>query len=246
MSLGEAGARVIGEGRYRTNIAYMHMLLPLVPRVRLAYDHPPCTPCELCENGMNIFNQLACVLFLSLASQGALAQKLDASRVPEEMRTQQGLYISPKQAHQFVRAQKGKVLFVDVRTRAEAQFLGMATPVDALVPYVEFQDFMTDWDETRGFYRLEPFSDFVPEVGRRLQAKGLSKNDPVVLICRSGERSSRAANLLTDSGYTRVYTVVYGFEGELSDQGRRTINGWKNANLPWSFELDKSKMYFPR
>src|SRR5678815_432344 len=135
-------------------------------------------------------------LFALLASSpyGAAAQKLDASRVPEEMRTQQGLYLSPVQAHQFVRAQKGKVLFIDVRTRAEAQFIGMATPVDALVPYVEFQEFMTDWDETRGFYKLEPFSDFVPEVGRRLQEKGLSKSDPVVLICRAGERSSRAAN----------------------------------------------------
>ena len=79
------------------------------------------------------------------------AQKIDPSRVPEEMRSRQELYLLPTQAHQFVRAQKGKVLFVDVRTRAEAQFLGMATPVDALVPYVEFQDFMTDWDETKGF-----------------------------------------------------------------------------------------------
>lgn len=191
---------------------------------------------------------IASLLFLALASvsSAVIAQKLDASRVPEEMRTQQGLYLSPRQAYQFVRTQKGKVLFVDVRTRAEAQFLGMATPVDALVPYVEFQEFMTDWDETRSFYKLEPFSDFVPEVGRRLLAKGLSKTDPVVLICRSGERSSRAANLLADSGYTRVYTVVYGFEGEISDAGRRNLNGWKNANLPWSYELDKSKMYFPR
>ena len=191
---------------------------------------------------------IACALFAMLASfsEGAVAQKIDAARVPEEMRTQQGLYLYPKQAHQFVRAQKGKVLFVDVRTRAEAQFLGMATPVDALVPYVEFQEFMTDWDEERSFYKLEPFSDFVPEVGRRLQAKGLSKSDPVVLICRAGERSSRAANLLADSGYTRVYTVVYGFEGELSDAGRRNVNGWKKDNLPWSFELDKAKMYFPR
>ena len=190
----------------------------------------------------------ACAVFALLASNsfGASAQKLDPARVPEEMRSRQGLYLLPVQAHQFVRAQKGKVLFIDVRTRAEAQFLGMATPVDALVPYVEFQEFMTDWDETRGFYKLEPFSDFVPEVGRRLQAKGLTKSDPVVLICRAGERSSRAANLLADSGYTRVYTVVYGFEGELSGNGRRTVNGWKNANLPWSFELDKSKMYFPR
>lgn len=197
------------------------------------------------KSSSHLFAYLVCSA-LALAFVDVRAQTLQASRVPEEMRTQQGLYLSPKQAHQFVRAQKGKVLFIDVRTRAEAQFLGMATPVDALVPYVEFQDFMTDWDETRSFYRLEPFSDFVPEVGRRLQAKGLSKDDLVVLICRSGERSSRAADLLTSSGYSRVHTVVYGFEGELSEGGRRNLNGWKNAGLPWSYELDRKKMYFPR
>jgi len=182
---------------------------------------------------------------LLMLAAGIAAQTLDAARVPEEMRTRQGLYLLPKQAHELVNAQKGRVLFIDVRTRAEAQFLGMADPIDALVPYVEFQDFMTDWDEKRGFYKLEPFNDFVPEVGRRLKQKGLAKSDPIVLMCRSGERSSRAADLLADSGYTRVYTVVYGFEGELSDKGRRNVNGWKNAGLPWSYELDRKKMYFP-
>jgi len=213
--------------------------------VRLAYDSQLSTHTQSMKSVTQLFVFLLCSV-LTVASIEASAQTLQTSRVPEEMRTQQGLYLSPKQAHQFVRAQKAKVLFIDVRTRAEAQFLGMATPVDALVPYVEFQDFMTDWDENRSFYRLEPFSDFVPEVGRRLQSKGLGKDDPVVLICRSGERSSRAADLLTSSGYTRVHTVVYGFEGELSDGGRRNLNGWKNAGLPWSYELDRKKMYFPR
>lgn len=192
---------------------------------------------------------LLTILFAALAAVAGAAQAqsgISPAKVPEEMRNKQNLYLLPKEAHQFIRAQKGKVLFVDVRTRAEAQFLGMADGVDALVPYVEFQDFMTDWDNTRGFYKLEPFSDFVPEVERRLKEKGLSKDVPVVLICRSGERSARAADLLTESGYKRVYSVVYGFEGELSEKGRRNINGWKNAGLPWSYELDKKKMYFPR
>lgn len=187
----------------------------------------------------------ACAAVVMAGAAGAQPTVAPA-KVPEEMRSRQNLYLLPRQAYQFVQAQKGKVLFLDVRTRAEAQFLGMADPVDALVPYVEFPEFMTDWDERRGFYKLEPFSDFVPETDRRLKEKGLTKDDPVVLICRSGERSARAADLLTDSGYKRVYTVVYGFEGELSDKGRRSVNGWKNAGLPWSYDLDKKKMYFPR
>ena len=66
------------------------------------------------------------------------------------------------------------------------------------------------------------------------------------MICRAGERSSRAADLLQSLGYTRVYTVLNGFEGELSAKGRRSVNGWKNDGLPWSYELDRKKMYFPR
>jgi rhodanese-related sulfurtransferase len=185
----------------------------------------------------------ATVLILAAPSH---AQKIDPSRVPEEQRSKIGLYLMPKQTPAFIKAQDGKVLFLDVRTRAEAQFLGMAQGVDALVPYVEFQEFMTDWDDNRGFYKLEPFNDFVPEVERRLKAKGLGKTDPIIIICRSGERSARAADLLGSLGYTRVYTVLYGFEGELSAKGRRNLNGWKNDGMPWSYELDRSKMYFPR
>ena len=49
----------------------------------------------------------------------------------------------------------------------------------------------------------------------------------MVLICRSGERSSRAADLLAYSGLYPVYTVLYGFEGELSDKGGRTSTAGK-------------------
>ncbi|MCE2969911.1 MAG: sulfurtransferase [Burkholderiales bacterium] len=183
-----------------------------------------------------------------LAATGAGAQqKVDPAKLPEEMRTKLNLYLMPREVPGFIKAQKGKVLFIDVRTRAEAGFVGMAEPVDALVPYVEFQEFMSDWDETRGFYKLEPFSDFAPEVERRLKAKGMSKTDPVILMCRSGERAARGADLLAQLGYTRVYSVVGGFEGPISEKtGRRDVAGWKNAGLPWSYELDKAKMYFPR
>lgn len=186
------------------------------------------------------------VAWLLVAVAPVAGQAVDPAKVPEELRSKAGLYLMPKQTPTFLKAQKGKVLFLDVRTRAEAQFLGMADGVDALVPYVEFQEFMTDWDNTRGFYKLEPFSDFAPEVERRVKQKGLTKDDPIVIICRSGERSARAADLLQSLGYPRVYTVIHGFEGDLSEKGRRNVNGWKNSGLPWSYELDKNKMYFPR
>jgi rhodanese-related sulfurtransferase len=78
-----------------------------------------------------------------------------------------------------------------------------------------------------------------------LSAKGLSKDDKVILMCRSGDRSARAADVLTDAGLTKVYSVFEGFEGDTSREGRRTVNGWKNARLPWTYFLDTDKLIFP-
>lgn len=166
--------------------------------------------------------------------------------LPDAKRTGSALYLEAKDVPVFIESNGGalSVLFLDVRTRAEAMFVGMADPVDALVPYVELQELMTDWDAQRNAYRMEPVQNFVAEAQRRLEQKKLSKNDLVVLICRSGDRSSRAANRLAEAGFTRVYSVIDGFEGDLGKDARRTVNGWKNAGLPWSYKLDKSKMYF--
>ena len=177
---------------------------------------------------------------------GSTAAAVNPATVPEPKRSKPGLYLEAKDMPAFIDANGGstKVLFLDVRTRAEAMFVGMPTTVDALVPFVEVQELMSDWDMQRGAYKLEPMQEFVPEVLRRLQAKQLTKADTVVLMCRSGDRSGRAATRLAEDGYTKVYSVVDGFEGDLSAEGRRDVNGWRKAGLPWSYKLDKAKMYF--
>jgi rhodanese-related sulfurtransferase len=182
---------------------------------------------------------------LTVAGTGLVAA---ADAVPEAKRTRAGLYLSAAEVPAFIASHGGasRVLFLDVRTRAEAMYVGMPTGVDALVPFVEHQELMTDWDDRRGIYRLEPMQDFVPEVNRRREAKGLAKSDPVVLICRSGDRSGRAADRLAADGYMQAWSVVDGFEGDLGGDGRRNVNGWKNAGLPWSYKLDRTRMYFAR
>ena len=202
----------------------------------------------------NIPKTVLQVLRLTL-SAAALAMLLpfaahaaDASALPEAKRTRAALYLEAREVPAFIGQQGGsaKVLFLDLRTRAEAMFVGMVDGIDGLVPFVELQELMTDWDAQRNAYRLEPMQNFVPEVSRRLAEKGLTKDAVVVLICRSGDRSSRGANRLAEEGFTHVYSVIDGFEGDLSKDGRRSVNGWKNAGLPWSYKLDRQKMYFPR
>jgi len=195
---------------------------------------------------------IAALLALSSPSLSlpALAEGVDASTLPDYKRSRLQLYLTPQEAHKIVGEASAQTLFLDVRTRAEAMYVGMPNAADALVPYVEHQELMTDWYERRHMYQLMANSDFLPEAESRLKAKGLTKADRVILICRSGDRSARAADLLANAGYTQVYSITDGFEGDAAKDGpqagQRIVNGWKNAGLPWTYKLEKQKMYFPR
>lgn len=183
---------------------------------------------------------------LLFAASGAFA--MDAAQVPEIKRTRLGLYLDAPEAYALKQQLGDKAYLVDVRTRYEVSYVGMPTVADANIPYVEHPE-DAPWDEKAGRFKLDVNSDFGPELARRLAARGLTRDDTLILMCRSGDRSARAANLLNELGYRKVYTVVDGFEGDLAKDGpkagQRAVNGWKNAGLPWSYKLDKAKLYFP-
>ena len=184
------------------------------------------------------------LVLLFMASSTAYA--LDPAQVPPPKRTKIGQYLSSKEAAKFIDKNASKALFLDVRTTPEVMFLGMPAQADANVPYMKEPDFPA-FDGAKGNFKLETNPDFLPEVRRRLAAKGLGPEDAIVLICRSGDRSAAASNLLAEAGFKNVYSVVDGFEGDLATDGpkagQRAVNGWKNAGLPWSYKLDKAKMY---
>ncbi|OHC66417.1 MAG: sulfurtransferase [Rhodocyclales bacterium GWA2_65_19] len=172
----------------------------------------------------------------------------DWDKLPDVKKSKVGLYLTPQQAYDMKKANPKGVAFFDIRTRAEAMYVGWPSDADALVPYVEHPELMSDWDDKRHMYKLEPNQDFVPELERRLKEMGLGKDATIILICRSGDRSSKAQDRLQAAGYTKVYGVAEGVEGDTAKDGpkagQRVVNGWKNAGLPWTYKLDKAKMYF--
>jgi rhodanese-related sulfurtransferase len=182
------------------------------------------------------------LLFTTLTA----AHAIDPSSVPTLKRTKLNQYMSSQEAAEFVAKNPSKTLFLDVRTPSELAFVGMPTLADANVPYMIEPAFPT-WDSTRSTFKLETNPDFLAEVRKRLSAKGLTADDTVVLICRSGDRSAAASNLLAEAGFKNAYTVVDGFEGDLATEGpkagQRAVNGWKNGGSPWTYKLDKAKMY---
>lgn len=185
-------------------------------------------------------------LATALVALAAPALAFDAAQVPEAKRTSLGLYLDAKEAAQLKAEQGAKALFIDVRSRAEATFLGMSTQVDALMPYQEFGGEMAIWDDRENAFGLEANLDFIPQIEALFKAKGIGKNSPIIVMCRSGNRSATAVTLLAKYGYTQVYSVVDGYEGDKAKTGpqvgQRVVNGWRNSGLPWSYKLDKAKV----
>jgi rhodanese-related sulfurtransferase len=166
--------------------------------------------------------------------------------VPANKRSACGLYLTATDAFAMVSEDPSKVLFIDVRTPGELQFIGMPTIVDANVP-VFLPATPPQWDNATSSLKLVPNADFIAGVDRRLAQKKLTRDATVVVICQGGIRAARAADALTKAGFPTVYTVIDGFEGdpvaEGPTKGQRLVNGWRNAGLPWTTKLDRSKMY---
>jgi rhodanese-related sulfurtransferase len=141
---------------------------------------------------------------LAIAAGGGLvappALAVDAAQVPQHKQTKPGLYVDAREAYAIKQQPGDKAMLIDIRIRGEVSYTGVASVMDAHVPLLEHPA-NAGWDDKAGRFRLEYNNDFDAEVARRMAAKGLGKNDMAILICRSGDRSSRAANLLAELGY---------------------------------------------
>jgi len=124
--------------------------------------------------------------------------------------------LQPKQAHAWLQAHPD-ALFVDVRMEIESMYVGRPPGV-VNVPWYDYPDLQPD---------AQKFAETVAQ-----EANG--KDQPLLLICRSGQRTLAAGRALEAVGFTDVQHVVHGFEGELDEQFRRsTQSGWRFDGLPW-------------
>ena len=124
--------------------------------------------------------------------------------------------LQPKQAHAWLQAHPD-ALFVDVRMEIESLYVGRPPGV-VNVPWYDYPDLQPD---------AKKFAETVTQ-------EASSKNQPLLLICRSGQRTIAAGRALEDAGFTDVQHVVHGFEGELDDNFKRsTQSGWRFDGLPW-------------
>lgn len=111
---------------------------------------------------------------------------------------------------------------VDVRTDAEWTYVGVPdlSSIDKRLILIEWQAYPT-------MRRNMGFED-------ELAKAGLTPENRIYFICRSGQRSKDAAYAALDAGFPNVFNVSEGFEGPLDTDGHRgSASGWKLRGLPW-------------
>jgi len=128
--------------------------------------------------------------------------------------------VNPLEAARIL-ADEPRALLIDVRSKVEFDYVGH--PAGAC--NVIWKDYPA-WQENPRF--VEDVRALMVERGGDDAAR------PVLAICRSGARSLAAAQALAAAGYTNLYNVEEGFEGDKDAVGhRRTTSGWLARGLPW-------------
>ncbi len=123
--------------------------------------------------------------------------------------------LKPQQAWDLLQ-QNPQAVLIDVRTKAEYTDIGH--PIGAI---------HIAWQEQFGA-PVNP--NFIVEVSKVVP----DHNTPVLLLCRSGQRSLSAAKALEQIGYSTLINIVNGFEGDPdNNQQRGNISGWQFCGLPW-------------
>jgi rhodanese-related sulfurtransferase len=144
--------------------------------------------------------------------------------------------LTANEAHEMQK--KGEAIIVDVRTTLEYIYTGHGEGFINIPAYewtyipksieerVKSSEFELKMDKPKGHIDIQKLYDakevfnknFVTDV---MKAMKLRNVHAVILVCRSGPRSSAAANLLAKEGI-KAYNLENGF-----------MFGWKEAKLPY-------------
>ncbi|POZ61734.1 rhodanese-like domain-containing protein [Chromobacterium alticapitis] len=123
--------------------------------------------------------------------------------------------VLPDEAHELMQGLP-KAVLLDVRSHAEWQFVGV-------VP----QAVNIEW---RSFPGMALNPNFLVQLQHQVDPEAV-----LLVMCRSGVRSDEVARLAAANGYSEVYNVLEGFEGDKDESGRRnTVGGWRQRGLPWT------------
>ena len=182
---------------------------------------------------------LTALLILYMTPWAMGQQEIPA--LPKAKQTSLGLYVTAKEAYGMWQADADNITVLDVRTTEEYLYVGHA-PMAWNVPLMS-QTY--EWDAEKQYFKMLPNPEFISQV------MGFAKpSNTILVMCRSGGRSAMAVNKLAEAGFTNVYNITDGMEGDAVKDpdnvfaGQRLKNGWKNSGSPWTYQADPEHMRF--
>ncbi len=178
-----------------------------------------------------------CVFVLTVFTVSAIAADVPSD---EKKRTSFNKYVTALEAYEMWKADPQKVKILDVRTPEEYVFVGHP----AMAVNIPSEIWAGQWNDEKKDFPLVPNPNFEAQVKARFQP-----DDLLLVMCRSGHRSAKAIERLAAAGFTNVYNIVDGFEGDkIKDaesyfDGKRMKNGWRNSGAPWTYNLDPQLVF---
>jgi rhodanese-related sulfurtransferase len=122
--------------------------------------------------------------------------------------------LSPQEAHDLMQADP-EYIYLDVRSVPE--FEGGHAIRAINIPIMHFAPGTG----------MSPNQEFLAVV-----EAALAKDAKVLVGCKTGGRSARACEIMSQMGYTNVANVRGGFVGAMDNVGRVSEPGWSMLNLP--------------
>ena len=186
--------------------------------------------------------KLLTLVIITCVLLGWLPLSSAQSTLPQQKQTVQGLYVTAKEAYEMWQTDKDKIKILDVRTPEEYIFVGHP-PMARNIPIQLFNYKMA---AMRKGPLMTANPNFMAEVGQKFKT-----SDTILVICRSGNRSAAAVNVMASAGFKIAYSVTDGFEGDRikdpssSFYGKRLKNGWRNSGAPWTDQLNPELMWIP-
>ncbi|MBQ0789355.1 MAG: hypothetical protein KBT50_01965, partial [Cycloclasticus sp.] len=123
---------------------------------------------------LTLISALSITLVLPIISYAVeIKTTIQHTQLVEEKQSESNKYLTAKQTYNIVTAQPKEVLFIDVRTPSEIEFVGWTPLVDAVIPYMS-NDF-DEWDEQSQRYTKVINGDFPIVFEELLTEKGFNK-----------------------------------------------------------------------
>jgi len=133
--------------------------------------------------------------------------------------------VSAQEANEIMQ-KDGSVIYLDVRSTQE---FDQGHPMRAVnIPIMNMVPGMG----------MVPNEDFV-----RVVEANIPKDTAVLIGCKSGGRSARAVEILSQMGFQNLTNVRSGFVGAMDMTGRIVEPGWSLLNLPLCSACEETASY---